>query len=369
MKILLLSAYDAASHRSWREGLVGYFCEHSFVQLTLSPRFFSWRIRGNSLSFAHSLRSLDIDFDLVIATSMVDLSTLVGMVPELAGVPTLVYFHENQFEFPNSPKAYPSLEPQLVNLYSAIAASHICFNSEYNFHSFCVGVERLLSRFPDEVPPGIVESISAKSSVLPVPLAADVFEFQISDTAKKPGSIVWNHRWEYDKGTDRLLAAVKLLPSDKAFTFHIIGQRFKVCPTEMDELQSVLSSRGWLGSWGPVESRNDYLDVLGSSQFVMSTAIHDFQGLSVLEAMALGCLPIVPDRLAYQEYVQGPFRYPSSLSDPAEEARACATMLSTLTESAGVQQQNDASHSDLCSFSWPELGPRYHELMRELVDS
>jgi len=52
MKILLLSAYDAASHRHWREMLVTGFPEHDWTVLTLPPRHFNWRMRGNALSWA-----------------------------------------------------------------------------------------------------------------------------------------------------------------------------------------------------------------------------------------------------------------------------------------------------------------------------
>ncbi len=76
MRILLLSAYDAHSHRRWRQGLVDAFPDWQWTVLTLPPRNFLWRIRGNSLSWAFSEReTLEQPYDLVIATSMTDLST------------------------------------------------------------------------------------------------------------------------------------------------------------------------------------------------------------------------------------------------------------------------------------------------------
>ena len=99
MKILLLSPYDAMSHQYWWQGLRDNLREHAFCVVTLPPRFFSWRFRGNSLSFAFDERLKD-GYDLVIATSMTDLSSLRGMCPALSSVPTIVYFHENQFAYP-----------------------------------------------------------------------------------------------------------------------------------------------------------------------------------------------------------------------------------------------------------------------------
>ena len=57
----------------------------------------------------------------------------------------------------------------------------------------------------------------------------------------------------------------------------------------------------------------------------MSTALHDFQGLGVLEGMQRGCLPVVPDRVAYPEYVPPILRYPCGTE--AQEASALADRL------------------------------------------
>ena len=51
MKILLLSAYDAQSHKRWRTGLVAQFPEYQWTVLSLAARFFSWRLRGNAYSW------------------------------------------------------------------------------------------------------------------------------------------------------------------------------------------------------------------------------------------------------------------------------------------------------------------------------
>jgi hypothetical protein len=160
MRILLLSAYDAESHRYWREGLVAAFAEHDWTVLTLPARYFSWRIRGNSLSWSRQERArLEAGYDLVIATSMVDLATLRGFVPQLAQVPNLVYFHENQFAYPvtSEQNSRGTVEAQIVNLYSALCADRVLFNSHYNRQTFLSGVARLLKKLPDFVPDDILQ--------------------------------------------------------------------------------------------------------------------------------------------------------------------------------------------------------------------
>ena len=127
MRILLLSAYDAHSHRRWRQGLVDAFPDWQWTVLTLPPRNFLWRIRGNSLSWAFAERETLLQpYDLLVATSMTDLAALKGMVPALAKVPAMVYCHENQFAYPDQ-RELQSMEPEFVSLYAVLAAERVLF--------------------------------------------------------------------------------------------------------------------------------------------------------------------------------------------------------------------------------------------------
>jgi glycosyltransferase involved in cell wall biosynthesis len=305
MNVLMLSPYDAASHAYWRRGLVTHL-DHAFTEVTLPARHFSWRFRGNSLTLSQDSR-LDTDYDLIIATSMTDLSALRGMQPCIARTPAILYFHENQFDYPDDGNETHLLERRMTSIYAAVAAERLVFNSAYNRRSFLDGAADLLNKMPDHVPAGIVETLEAKSAIIPVALDGDCFE-----PGDKAGrfSIVWNHRWEHDKGLLELQQlVVSLLKSDLDFEFHLVGQQFRRTPPIMDETAQVLRESGRLGQVGFIESRDDYIALLRQCHCVISTARHDFQGLAVQEAMAAGCMPVVPDRLAYPEYVEDDGRY------------------------------------------------------------
>lgn len=177
MKVLLLSAYDAESHRRWRSSLVEGFPCWDWNILHLPPRFFNWRIRGNSLTWALSESSaLSQRYDCVLATSMVDLATLRGLVPSLASIPAVVYCHENQFAYPVTANQRFSIEPQMVTLYSGLCADRLVFNSSFNRETFLSGVDRLLKKMPDAVPAGVTDVLRSKSQVLPVPIENEWFE-------------------------------------------------------------------------------------------------------------------------------------------------------------------------------------------------
>lgn len=363
-RILLLSAYDAVSHRQWRQGLVSALPQYDWTVLTLPPRHFSWRIRGNGLSWAMGQRAtLAQVYDLVLATSMVDLATLRGLVPELATLPSVLYFHENQFAYPQTSAAHASLEPRMVNLYSALAADCLVFNSDYNRTSFLTGVENLLSRLPDAVPPGIEQQLAEKARVIPVPLATEVINIR-SGPRPEQFTLVWNHRWEYDKAPERFFAAlVNLAEQGVVFRVHVLGQQFRHVPSLFNTMRQVLDD--YIHHWGWLESRLEYLKILRESHIAVSTALHDFQGVALQEAVAAGCLPVVPDRLSYPEFYTATYRYASIPEDSDAEVQA---LTDHLMNRVGQHEQGKLpAPPHLGCLSWDRMQPIYLKLLNEVA--
>jgi glycosyltransferase involved in cell wall biosynthesis len=374
MKALLLSAYDAGSHRAWRENLSAMLPQISWTTLTLPPRYFSWRVRGNSLSWAFKQRATLTDhYDFLLCTSMTDLSALRGFVPPLGRLPTLVYCHENQFAYPENPltPAVNLVEPQVLSLYTALCADRLVFNSAWNRDSFLQGVAALLRRLPDEVPAGLPERL-ARSVVLPVPLEAALW--QPRRAAEEPDvlSIVWNHRWEFDKGPALLLAIVEALMRQRVrFRLHLLGQRFRQTPPEFGELQARLAQ--WHATTGIRPGHTDFVAappeyhrLLAGSDVVLSTALHDFQGLALQEASALGCAALAPARLVYPEYL-APGQLYQGHGAVAEQAASAAARLADWAQrkAAGLP----LPVADVRQFHPDTLRPGYERLIHSLFST
>ena len=376
-RILLLSAYDAMSHKMWRGRLLEMFPEHTWTQLVLPPRHFNWRIRGNSLQWALNEKDLlNQDYDLLIATSMVDLASLRGFIPRVAHLPTLLYFHENQFVYPLSSKQRNNnVEPQLVPLYSALCADAIVFNSNYNRSTFLQGAKELLKKLPDQLSPELLERIE-KSEIIPVPL--EEFSFEPVTTAMLENSkqildVVWNHRWEYDKGPKLLLSlAQAILAQRLPIRLHVVGQQFRSSPAEFKKIAALLEQHAAAlaidqGSFGFVENREGYISLLRRCDVVLSTAEHDFQGLAIQEACTLRCTPLVPDALVYPEYIDSEFLYPFNESS-GDEAN-CAGILKQLQDWQSMLTKNIAlPRVTLDGFSQKTLRPKYAELLERLFE-
>lgn len=396
-KALLLSAYDAQSHRYWREQLCAGLNQWQWSTLCLAPRFFSWRQRGNSLTWAFNERELLTQpYDFLLATSMVDLSALRGFVPELAGVPSVVYFHENQFAYPTTSQQYRSVEPQLTSIYSALCADQLLFNSQFNLDSFMLGAKKLLKAMPDQVPKGLIECLGSKAQVLPVPISAFskvgalLAEGSSKSSSQTDGSakrktllskrlnILWNHRWEYDKGPERLLAVIACLdgmlrsmPADRRpeICWTVLGQSFRQQPAEFEKIQTLLNAADspmGLNAWGYESSHTAYNDHLEQADVVLSTAEHDFQGLSILEAYSCGCYPLVPNRLVYPEWFGAKQCYPSL--DVQAEAQALSHNILHLTQEKAAQGYLQLPECKM-DFSWLHLGPKYQKCFTKLAHS
>lgn len=327
-RILLLSAYDAGSHRRWREQLVASQPDFHWEVLALPPRYFRWRIRGNALTWLQE-PALKASYDLLIVTSMVDLASLKGFHSHLARTPTILYMHENQFAYPDSGQQHSSADPKIVNLYSAVAADQVLFNSAWNRDSFLDGAYRFLKKMPDGLPDGLIRSIREKSHVIPVPIEDRLFLERGNTYNRQCPHLLWNHRWEYDKAPDRLLLLLDaLLGAGQDFRLSVVGEQFRSQPEAFNLIHERHRER--IVNWGYLESRAEYDRLLAEADVAISTALHDFQGLSVLEAMASGCMALAPDRLAYPEYVPAMQRYASHADDPAAEADAAAGLLRQL---------------------------------------
>lgn len=397
-RILLLSGYDAVSHRRWREQLIDMLDDYYWHTLALPPRFFRWRIRGNPLSWLNE-PALGERWDLVIATSMVDLTSVRSFHPHLAQTPCILYMHENQFAFPISSKQRSSAEPQVVNLYSAISADCVIFNSFWNRDSFLNGAQSLLMNMPDRVPDGLTDFLKEKSIVIPVPIENHLFfetphlkkrstrnqlwknncvinndgtptndpktEECDSENNTPPIKLVWASRWEYDKGPEHLLELLRELDKEKVdCRVAILGENFRNAPKEFATIKDEFPHL--LDQFGYVDSRERYFDWLKSGDVVISTALHEFQGIAILEAVACGCIPLLPKRLSYCELFDTKYLFPSLPHDPKAEAQGAVDLLKGLIPKI---VRGTIKTPDVSKFSVSELQPKYKEIIDEQLST
>lgn len=334
-----------------------------WTRLTLPGRHWKWRMRGSAahLASAHA-DTLGREYDLLFASSYLPLAELRGLVPSLSGTPSVLYFHENQLAFPwKEPPRERDFHYGFTQIVSALAATCCVFNSAYNRDSFLGEGEALLARMPDARMPEWSASVRAKSAVLGVPLDPDLDAVRGGSKPTEPAAgplIVWNHRWEHDKNPEAFFAVMQAL-ADRAVPFRlaVCGRRFGREPDVFEQARASLRSR--IEHWGPLESRGDYLALLGRSDVAVSTARHEFFGVSMLEAAHLGAHVLVPRRLAYPEHFGEEFSY----EDDVELERRLEHMCRAHVE--GETLRADRRHLT-APYRADALGPRYEALFAEL---
>lgn len=362
MRALFIEPWYAGSHAGFAD-VVTTHIDADWTCLTLPGRHWKWRMRGAAAWFATRPELTGgARYDVVLCTSYLALAELRGLVPALADVPTVLYFHENQLTYPVRDEYSGERDTHFgfTQLVSARVADACVFNSEHNRSGFLDAGADLLRRLPDAVPPDWIDGIRQRSSVVPVPV-------ELPDIAPAPAAppdprgplIVWNHRWEYDKGPDALVSALRALAADDVpFRVAVCGEQFRTVPDSLSDGLDALGERVVHRGWLP--SRADYLALLARADIALSTAIHEFFGVSMVEAAHHGARPLVPDRLAYPEIFPAEYRYADDEALPGA--------LRTLCEQYAAGRPLRADRRDLTRpFAREQVVPRFATLLRELA--
>ncbi len=298
MEALIVEPYHTGSHASWMEGLVRH-SRHSWTAVTLPGRWWRWRMRGGAVTVAEECARLaegGYRPEALLVSGMIDLPLLLALLPrEWGRIPTALYLHETQLTYPESPQLRPDLSYAYTNWASALAADQVFFNSGYHRDVFFERLRPFLRGFPDLRQDGRIDEVAARSTVLPV--GVETSWIGSRDPKGSPPLVLWNHRWEHDKAPSVFLEAVVRLAADgHSFRLALCGENFTNEPTEFRNAARRLGDRVVAFGFASTER---YRRLVMDSSVVVSTALQEFFGVSVVEAVAAGAFPVLPDRLSY----------------------------------------------------------------------
>lgn len=300
MNILALEPYYGGSHRAFIDGL-SKVSKHKWTLLTLPAHKWKWRMRHSAITFAAQAAELTRkhqSWNLLFCSDMLNLAEFTALAPAgIVSLPKVIYFHENQLTYPVRVEDDRDYQFAMTNLTSALAADAVWFNSQFHLNSFLVALSKFLKSMPDYQPIDAIEKIRSKSSVYP----PGISDFP-ARRERKPGPlrILWAARWEHDKNPEDFFEAIKILrDKNMPFRISVIGQSFRDRPAIFD--QAYNDFRDHIDYWGCQQSRQEYERALCEADVVVSTANHEFFGISIVEAIAAGAYPLVPNRLSYPE--------------------------------------------------------------------
>ncbi len=361
-RLLFIEPYANASHRALARGLMGHL-PGRWTALCLPGRHFRWRLRGAASFLARAAALvLEEPWDGLVCSSMLGLAELKGLAPGLAHVPAMVYFHENQLCYPAPGAADAGQQGRDLflawsNLAGIQAARLAVFNSAYQRRGFLAAAGELLARLPDAAPPGLAQEAEAKSRVLPVPLETAEATGLGREPRSGPLRILWNHRWSQDKDPGSFFAALLgLAGRGLDFELAVLGPASGRPPGVFQEARAALGGR--VVQWGMVPERRAYWGWLFWADVVVSTALQEYQGLSVAEAAWAGCRPLLPRRLVYPEL------YPDEcLYEPGGLATALVALM------AAPQRARARDWTDLAAaWTWEAQAPAWRTALDELLE-
>ncbi|MCH7879120.1 MAG: DUF3524 domain-containing protein [candidate division Zixibacteria bacterium] len=298
MRCLFLEPFASLSHLYLYQSLVSLFPEWEWTLHSLPDRQWKWRNRLGALQFSQRI-DIHAEYDVLIAGSLLHLPELLALCPQLHAARKIVYFHENQFAYPSRTALTESDKQIMYNsITTALSADVVLFNSQYNLNTFMKGADAFLNKLPVELEcEAIMNQITSNSHVFPIPIRISPGDFaERSD----PPAILWNHRWEHDKGPELFFEALfKLKEGGAGFQLIVAGERFDTAPAIFELARKKLHDH--IVSFGFVPERAEYEKLLARADIVVSTAAQEFYGISIIEAVACGSVPVVPDALSYSE--------------------------------------------------------------------
>ncbi len=374
MKILIIEPYLTGSHKQWAEGYQRH-SNHEIEILGLSGNFWKWRMHGGAVTLAEKFNHSHKRPDLLLATDMLDLTTFISLTKsKSAGLPTAIYFHENQLSYPWSPTDRDVAQKRdkhygFINYVSALAADAIFFNSNYHMQSFLAELWRFLKHFPDNCNLDSIDRIRAKSQVLPLGLDLSRLDCQpaaskLAETGNRANAsklILWNHRWEFDKNPAEFFQALAVLDREgHDFSVALLGECFSRQPKEFLEAREILGNK--VVQFGYAEDFATYVSWLQRADILPVTSIQDFFGASIVEAIYCGCFPLLPRRLAYPELIatglHKDFFY-DDFADLLQRLRACILGHSPLDPHGNLRKSVER-------FDWKNLAPVYDEQFEQV---
>jgi len=301
-KLLILEPFYGGSHKQLLDTITSKLNTDSYQLFTLPAKKWHWRARTSSLKLSQMIPSCS-EYSHLFCSSVTSLAELLGLRPDLIKLRKIVYFHENQLCYPVQNVKDRDFQFGYNQITTCLAADILLFNSEYNLQSFLSNIPKFLSIQPDHKPDSksIVSKIRNIAQVCYFPLQLPLKELKNSqEKPNQPLHIVWPHRWEHDKDPEAFCNVIlKLHEVGLDFVVSMLGEVYSEVPDIITRMKQTLSEK--ILVFGYLPSKQDYFKLLSTAHVVVSTAKHEFYGVSMLEAAWLGCYPIAPNNLVYPE--------------------------------------------------------------------
>ncbi|KAM9035665.1 tRNA-queuosine alpha-mannosyltransferase isoform 4-T6 [Sarcophilus harrisii] len=167
MSTLIIEAFYGGSHKQ----LVDLLQEEiqDCVLYTLPAKKWHWRARTSALYFSQNVPVSD-NYRILFASSVLNLTELTALRPDLGKLKKVLYFHENQLVYPVQKYQERDFQYGYNQILSCLVADVVVFNSAFNMESFLTSIGKFMKLIPDHRPKNLESIIRPKCQVLYFPI-------------------------------------------------------------------------------------------------------------------------------------------------------------------------------------------------------
>ncbi|MEL7207971.1 MAG: DUF3524 domain-containing protein [Actinomycetota bacterium] len=368
LKVLLLEPWFDGSHRRWAEGYQAASSMEIHV-LGLPGELWRWRLRGGSVPLAGLVEAWmkgNGRPDVLVVSGLVDVSQLLGLTRRLlADTPVVVYQHESQLLYPTTSAI--DQDSALHNWLSWVAADEVWFNSPFHMYAVIERLEPWLGQLPDTSHVPKIEEVTKRFAVEPV--GVDIATFGSLPQVPVPDGppvILWPHRWEADKDPEAFgNALVKAASAGHEFGLILAGEDPSGFSGPAAEARQRIADTfgARVLAVGPFDDAR-YRMALARADIVVSCAKHEFFGVAMVEAIAAGCVPLLPNDLSYPDLIPRDW-HEAVLYEPGTFGRALSSMLVSFPHR---RRATAGLANAMGRFDWSVIARRYDERLVALVE-
>ncbi|XP_023383245.1 glycosyltransferase-like domain-containing protein 1 isoform X3 [Pteropus vampyrus] len=167
MSILIIEAFYGGSHKQ----LVDLLQEdlENCVLYTLPAKKWHWRARTSALYFSQNI-PISEHYRILFASSVLNLTELAALRPDLGKLKKILYFHENQLVYPVKKCQERDFQYGYNQILSCLVADVVVFNSVFNMESFLTSIGKFMKLIPDHRPKDLESIIRPKCQVIYFPI-------------------------------------------------------------------------------------------------------------------------------------------------------------------------------------------------------
>lgn len=391
-----------ASHRTWIEGYQRHHGLQHDIRITFVPTD-RWKFRMMAAA-AELVEFVQNDDEILVVDAMLDVTVLVALLKssrERHQCPSIyMYFHENQLTTPFTSQDRDYRKGQQTHWHygmahwrSLLVADGCIFNSQTHLNDFAEALPKCLNQ---QCPRDTVEwqltkcrdLLSTKCTVLRYGLELDQLmtlghvameapddpkNVHLDPTSKhRTPVILWNARLEEDKNPGAFLDLLHQVANKTTIPFKLIilgndpSKDQKWYAKIAQDFGDQILFMGWC------QDRKQYAQYLSKASVVVSTANHETFGISIVESVHCGALPLLPRRLSYPEIfdsvpnVEEQYLYKQSEKDGVTKLIKMLEMVISLDTSAHMEART-AVRQATATYSWKTMGPVYDQFFANLA--